>query len=103
MARAAPGLDLARLTVRLTPRGGRNLLEGWTTDAAGRPVLKARVAAAPADGQANAALIGLLAEALGRPKSAVRLAAGAGSRLKQLEISGVTEAELVAKLGVGGR
>ena len=79
------------------------MLEGWTTDAAGRWVLKARVAAAPADGQANVALIGLVAQTLGIPKSAVRLRAGAGSRVKQLQVAGITEAELVAKLGLGGR
>jgi len=50
-----------RLTVRLTPRGGRDAVEGWTRDDAGRLVLKVRVAAAAADGQANAAVIALLA------------------------------------------
>ncbi len=89
----------ARLAVRLTPRGGRDRIEGWTTDEAGRPVLKARVAAPPVDGQANAALIQLIAKALGRPKSAVRIAAGESARVKQIEIDGVEAADLERLLG----
>ena len=50
-----------RLSVRVTPRGGRDAVDGWTRDDAGRPVLKVRVAAAAADGKANAAVIGLRA------------------------------------------
>jgi uncharacterized protein len=44
---------MARLTVRLTPRGGADRIDGWHADAEGRPVLKARVRPAPADGQAT--------------------------------------------------
>ena len=77
-----------RLTVRVTPRGGRDAIEGWTADADGRPVLKVRVAAAATDGQANAALIALLAKTLGRPKSAVTLVRGETARIKQLEVEG---------------
>ena len=92
---------MARLAVRLTPRGGRDAVEGWTRDGAGRPMLKARVSAPPVDGAANAALIALIARTVGRPKGAVRLAAGAGARIKQLEIDGLTESELSAILGAG--
>ncbi len=99
---------MVRLTVRLTPRGGRDALEGWVSDAGGKPMLKARVAAAPVDGAANEALIALLAGALGRPKRDVRLLAGAGARIKHLEIDGVAQADLDVALGVpddrpGGR
>jgi uncharacterized protein YggU (UPF0235/DUF167 family) len=88
-----------RLAVRVTPRGGRDAIEGWTADADGRPLLKVRVAAAATEGQANAAVIALIARALGRPKSAVRLARGGASRVKQLEIEGVDAAGLAAALG----
>ena len=88
-----------RLTVRVTPRGGRDAVEGWTRDDAGRPVLKVRVAAAAAEGQANASVIALLAKALGRPKSALRLVRGETSRLKQIEIAGLAAAELAKALG----
>lgn len=81
-----------RLTVRVTPRGGRDAVEGWVADEAGRPVLKLRVAAAAADGAANAAVIALLAKALRVRKSAVRIAAGETARLKRLEIEGLAAA-----------
>jgi len=88
-----------RLTVRVTPRGGRDAVEGWTRDAAGRPVLKLRVAAAAADGAANAAVLALLAEALGRPRSALALLRGAAARVKQIAVEGLSEAELARRLG----
>lgn len=74
--------------VRLTPKGGRDALEGWAKASDGSPHLKARVRAVPEDGKANAALVSLLAEKLDVPKSAVRIASGATSRLKRVEIAG---------------
>lgn len=91
-----------RLTVRVTPRGGRDAVEGWSRDEAGRPVLKLRVAAAAADGAANAAVAALLAKALKLPKSAVRLVRGETARLKQFEIAGLDEAEAWVRLGPPG-
>lgn len=91
-----------RLTVRLTPRGGRDAVEGWARDENGRPYLKVRVTAPPVDGAANAALEKLIAKALKRPKSAVRIVSGEQARVKQLEIDGVDEAELVRLLGEPG-
>jgi hypothetical protein len=88
-----------RLTVRLTPRGGRDRVEGWARDETGRAYLKVRVAAPPVDGAANAALIALIAKTLDRPRSAVTLAAGTGARLKTLEIDGLDEAGLAAAFG----
>jgi uncharacterized protein YggU (UPF0235/DUF167 family) len=82
---------LIRLTVRVTPRGGRDAVEGWMLDEAGRPVLKLRVSAAAAEGAANAAVIALLAKALKRPKSALRIAAGETARVKRLEIDAAPE------------
>ena len=87
-----------RFAVRVTPKGGRDAVEGWTRDAAGRPVLKVRVAAAAADGAANAAVLALVARSLKLPKSAVRLVAGQSARLKRLEAE-VSEAELTAAFG----
>ena len=53
------------LTVRLTPKGGSDAIDGIETMADGRAVLKARVRAAPSDGEANAALVKLVARTLG--------------------------------------
>lgn len=88
---------MLRLRVRLTPRGGRDRIDGWVADADGGQVLKVRVAAPPVDGAANEALLRLLAKVLGVPRSALSIAAGETSRLKTIEIQG-DEAELSARL-----
>lgn len=87
------------LAVRLTPRGGREAVDGWAADSEGRPYLKVRVASAPVEGEANTALIAFIAKRLGVAKSAVRLAAGATARLKRLEIDGVEEGDLERAFG----
>jgi hypothetical protein len=79
------GLDLA---VRLTPRGGRDALEGVETLSDGRRVLKARVRAVPEAGKANAALARLVAAACGVAATQVSLASGATARVKSLHIEG---------------
>jgi uncharacterized protein YggU (UPF0235/DUF167 family) len=88
-----------RLTVRVTPRGGRDAVEGWGQDEKGLPVLKVRVGAAAADGAANAAVLAMLAKALGRPKSALRIVRGETARVKQIEIADLGEAEAQRRLG----
>jgi uncharacterized protein (TIGR00251 family) len=76
------------LAVRLTPKGGRNSIDGIELLADGRSVLKVRVAAPPSEGEANTALVRLLAKAVGVPPRDVALAAGATARIKRLTISG---------------
>jgi uncharacterized protein len=83
--------------VRLTPKGGRDAMEGWAESSDGSVHLKARVRAAPENGKANTALIALLADVLDVPKSAVRIASGASGRLKRIEIAG-NGAALAARL-----
>jgi uncharacterized protein (TIGR00251 family) len=80
--------DGLTLSVRLTPKGGRDAINNTAILADGRSVLKVRVRAAPADGEANEALCGLIARALGVPARDVTLAAGATSRIKRLAIAG---------------
>lgn len=76
------------LSVRLTPKGGRDGIDGIELLADGRSVLKARVRAAPSEGEANAALIRLLAKAVGVPPRDVALSAGVTARIKRLTIAG---------------
>jgi uncharacterized protein len=76
------------LTVRLTPKGGRDAIDGIETMSDNRAVLKIRVRAAPSEGEANAALIKLIAKAVGVPPRDVSLVAGATARIKRLVISG---------------
>jgi len=76
------------LTIRLTPKGCRDAIDGVDVRADGHPVLVARVRAAPADGEANLALVRLVAKAVGVPPRDVAIVAGATARLKRLLISG---------------
>jgi uncharacterized protein len=77
-----------KILVRLTPKGGRDALDGIEALADGRKAVKARVRAVPEDGAANAALIGLIAKKLGVAKSLVAIAAGHTARLKTVVIEG---------------
>jgi uncharacterized protein len=74
--------------VRLTPRGGRDAIEGIESRSDGRAVLKARVRAAPSDGEANDALCRLIARALDVPARDVTIATGATARIKRVLVKG---------------
>ena len=76
------------LHVRLTPKGGRDSLDGVDTGADDKAYLKVRVSAVPEDGKANAALVALLAKVCKVPKSAIRIISGDTARMKQLEVTG---------------
>jgi len=82
--------------VRLTPRGGRDAIEGIERLADGRAVLKARVRAAPFEGEANAALCRLIAQALRIAPRQVELVGGATARVKRVRITGETAALIAA-------
>jgi uncharacterized protein (TIGR00251 family) len=81
-------VDGVVLTVRLTPRGGRDAIDGIEVLSDGRCVLKARVRAPASEGEANAELIRLIARALGVAPRNVALAAGATARIKRLTVAG---------------
>ena len=83
---AAPGALV--VDVRLTPKGGRDALDGIAPLGDGRAVLKARVRAAPSEGAANAALTRLIAAAAGVAAGRVTIVAGATARLKRVRIAG---------------
>jgi uncharacterized protein (TIGR00251 family) len=80
------------LTVRVTPKAARDSVDGVGTLSDGRAVVLARVRAVPDKGQANRALVELLAETLRVPKSAVAVIAGATARLKQVRIAAEPQA-----------
>ncbi len=90
------------MRARLTPRGGRDGIDGVERLSDGTAVLAVRVRAAPQDGEANAALRALLAKAAGVPRSAVTQTSGATSRIKTFAIDGdpaALEARLRAAAG----
>jgi uncharacterized protein len=90
------------LFVRLTPKGGRDAIDGVKTGTDGKAHLKIRVSAPPEDGKANAALLALIAKVCGVAKSSVYIISGETSRLKQVAIAGdgkeLAAAEGTAKL-----
>jgi len=83
----APGGGLL-VDVRLTPRGGRDAIDGIERRADGRTVLKARVRAPAFEGEANAALCRLVAGIAGTTVRQITLIAGATARVKRLRIAG---------------
>jgi uncharacterized protein (TIGR00251 family) len=82
---SAAGVSVSR---RVTPRGGRDEIDGIETLADGRSVVKVRVRAIAEGGEANRAVTELLAKSLGVPKASIRLLSGATSRTKQIAVDG---------------
>jgi len=94
--------DGLAVTVRLTPKGGRNAIDGIERMADGRSVLKVRVRAAPSEGEANDALMRLMAKSLGVAPRAVSLVVGATARVKRLEVAGAGPALAAALARIVG-
>lgn len=82
------GAQGVAIAVRVTPRGGRDAIEGIETLADGRTVVKVRVRVIAEGGAANRAVTDLFAAALKVPKSRVRIISGITSRLKQVAVDG---------------
>ncbi|MDQ1194309.1 uncharacterized protein YggU (UPF0235/DUF167 family) [Brevundimonas vesicularis] len=89
---------MANLPIRLQPGAAADRIDGWATDAEGRPVLKVRVRARPIEGDANDALICLLAKSLGVPKSSISVGRGGQSRSKMIVVQGLDDEELRSRL-----
>ena len=84
---------MARLHVRVQPGARRTAFAGWFGD-----LPKVGVAAPPVDGAANDALVRWLASVLDVGRRDVRVVGGAASRSKRLEIDGLDDAELAARI-----
>jgi hypothetical protein len=88
------GVELA---LRVTPRAAADRVGPYADG-----VLAVRVTRPPADGEANEAVMRLVARALGVPPSSVRLVGGARSRRKRCAVDGLSAAELRRRLdGLG--
>jgi len=67
--------------IRVTPRAAANRVGGERDGA-----LLVRVTAPPVEGEANDAVVDLLAEALGVPRSAIRVERGTAARTKRVSV-----------------
>ncbi len=81
------------LPVKVIPNAPRTAVAGWLGEA-----LKVRVQAPPVEGRANAALCAGLAERLGLPGSAVRVARGTTASRKLVRIDGLDLAAVRQRL-----
>ena len=80
---------MAPLRIRVRPGASRNRVEGYEDG-----VLRLRVTAPPEAGKANAAVTGLLADFLGKPRTGLKIIRGVSSRNKVLEVTGLDSSEL---------
>ncbi len=71
------------LAVRVTPRASRNEIVELLDDG----TIKVRIAAPPADNEANAALLDFLSEILGVPKTRLEIVAGESGRDKLIAVT----------------
>jgi uncharacterized protein (TIGR00251 family) len=77
-------------SVRVQPRASKDEIAGEMEGA-----LRVRLRAPAVEDRANEALVEFLAQLLKRPRSAVRILSGGRSRRKRVEISGVTQREIL--------
>ena len=92
------------ISLRVTPKGGRNAIDGLLVGTDGRAMLSVRVSVPPTEGGANDAVISLLAKALGVARRDVKLLSGTTSRMKRLRVDGdplVLTARLATLTGTG--
>jgi uncharacterized protein YggU (UPF0235/DUF167 family) len=83
-----------KLKLKVVPGASQSGISGWLGE-----MLKVRVSAPPEKGKANAAVEALVARALDLPAGSARIISGAGSQQKVIEICGLSEAEILEKLG----
>jgi len=83
--------ETVSFAVRVQPRASSDEIVGEYQDG-----LKIRLTAPPVDDRANEALQKFLASRLNVPLAAVRIASGAHSRSKRVEVRGVTAAMIRA-------
>lgn len=88
---------MARVTVKAHPRAKRSAITGRLGDA-----WKLDLAAPPADGKANQECIRFFAELARVPRSQVRIVLGQTGRTKVIEVEGVTQDDLEARIEAAG-
>lgn len=82
-----------KLLIKVVPASSRDCVAGWLGDA-----LKIRVRAPAERGKANAAVEEIVAKTLGLPKESARIVRGQTSTRKVVEVSGLSESEILHRL-----
>ena len=90
-----PG-ESCTIKVRVQPKSCRNQVDSFRDG-----TLRVRVTAAPTEGQANAAVIAILAKTLGVSKSRLEIIRGYSSRDKVVSVDRLAEQEVQRKIEVG--
>ena len=86
-------MPFCTLELKTIPNAPRDEIVGWLGEA-----LKVKVHAPALEGRANDALLGFLAEKLGRPRRTITLIRGDKSRHKVVRVDGLTLAEIKTRL-----
>lgn len=84
---------MGRIRLRVQPGASSTRFAGWYGD-----LPRLTVSARPVDGAANDAAIAAIADAFGVRKRQVRVVSGATSRTKCLDVEGVEDAALAARI-----
>ena len=91
------------LRIRVQSRASGDRVAGFRVTGSGEGVLRLSVTAPPADGKANAAVLALLAEALGTPKSRLAIVRGHGARDKVVAVESLSLEEVRKRLSPCGK
>lgn len=94
---------MALVRCRVTPKARKNEILGWADDRTpsaigAERILRVKLNAPPLDGKANRELLVFLAKVFGLSKSAVTIRSGEKSRLKLVQIDGLSSDEVAAEV-----
>ena len=81
------------ISCKVVPKASKSEVVGWEEG-----ILRVRLAAVPEKGKANEELLRVLAVALDIAKSQLKLISGETSRQKRVRVSGLSEADVRARL-----
>lgn len=88
--------DAFQIHVKVIPRATKDQISGFMQDG----TLKIRITAPPVDGKANQALVEFLSASFGIHRDQISIISGASSRIKILQIRGISEREFQEKIKV---